>query len=638
MDITFSYFQELKNKKDLFLTIFLGLVFGLFTFNLERANYYLNDPSFNWIQPSLDMLFDALIAFTYIGIIIRIKNKTIMHSDSLLFALMGFTLIKTILYVTYPDVFKTVINAILFVLGLFIVICRNNYVCENSKDVSIKSYHSLVARKYDYFLILLLAFSLSYIFVYFIEAKTLFKDGLIYSIFSLFLAFNLVTTIFTLARGKKSKVSYIDAILKFEEYLLLFSFLIRYLFNDISDKTPIVNNYVMDQHLLFFLWAISLFTTIITIAIRSSFASLHVSCDYKGKSTSNYFGALFSKYHHSYLLFMGAMIFIDMNYMLDIESAQGGIIYKNVFKFSLDSTIRIPMFLNIIIFIIIGIMALYGLLKRGFLKREVNLFDASLFTLLIALLGCSFMFTNVKLNLLRGVFVFLPLLIVCGLIGFRIYQVDLLKQEEIHDDETVFHFKIVSKKNNIIENEVEVSESTPVIEVENTKENELETNQEENNNQLEDTNPKEDELETKEDEEEESKESSKEGNIDNPFAFNSNIKTMEEKIDLLSEEQKAYYDELKNYLLSFDFKDRILKKEETFRKKNLLFKIVIAGKSIRLHLPLKCAEFDVKRYHQKNYEEVKRFKEVPFGIVIRNKLNLKRAKELIDIALNNENK
>ena len=101
-----------------------------------------------------------------------------------------------------------------------------------------------------------------------------------------------------------------------------------------------------------------------------------------------------------------------------------------------------------------------------------------------------------------------------------------------------------------------------------------------------------------------------------------------------NETTKAFYSELKNYILSFKgVRARMSWRHESFNKgRTQLFKLKIRGKSICLYCALDPNEFDVNKYHQKTVD-AKVFEQVPMLVKIKSPGGLKRAKRLVDIVM-----
>lgn len=101
-----------------------------------------------------------------------------------------------------------------------------------------------------------------------------------------------------------------------------------------------------------------------------------------------------------------------------------------------------------------------------------------------------------------------------------------------------------------------------------------------------------------------------------------------------NETTKAYYSELKNYILSYKgVRARMSWRHESFNKgRKQLFKLKIRGKAICLYCALDPNEFDVNKYHQKAVD-AKVFEQVPMLVKIKSPGGLKRAKRLVEIVM-----
>ena len=97
---------------------------------------------------------------------------------------------------------------------------------------------------------------------------------------------------------------------------------------------------------------------------------------------------------------------------------------------------------------------------------------------------------------------------------------------------------------------------------------------------------------------------------------------------------KAFYSELKNYILSFKgVKARMSWRHESFAKgRQQLFKLKIRGKTICMYCALDPNEFDFNKYYHKAVE-AKMYEQVPMLVKIKSPGALKKAKKLVDIAM-----
>ena len=99
---------------------------------------------------------------------------------------------------------------------------------------------------------------------------------------------------------------------------------------------------------------------------------------------------------------------------------------------------------------------------------------------------------------------------------------------------------------------------------------------------------------------------------------------------------KEYYSELKNYIMSFKgVKSRFSWKFETFNKgRNPFFKIKLRGKTILLYCAIDPESIDKTKYRHEAIDN-KLFADVPTLLKIKAGLNLRRAKEVVDLVMQN---
>lgn len=113
-----------------------------------------------------------------------------------------------------------------------------------------------------------------------------------------------------------------------------------------------------------------------------------------------------------------------------------------------------------------------------------------------------------------------------------------------------------------------------------------------------------------------------------------NIKTKPFAVKMIntSEENKAWYNELKNALLKYEkVRPQYSKGGDGFKYKNkACAKIRIAGKTLRLYLDLNPLGYPQTKYHQKDVSDVKKYIRTPFMVKVKSDLGLRRALFLID--------
>lgn len=108
------------------------------------------------------------------------------------------------------------------------------------------------------------------------------------------------------------------------------------------------------------------------------------------------------------------------------------------------------------------------------------------------------------------------------------------------------------------------------------------------------------------------------------------------KLILSSDETKAYFAEMANYLLSFKkVKSRMSWKNLSFNHGRVpVSKFAMRGKTLWMYLALDPKEFIETKYGGEDFSGNVRYEEVPYAVKIKSKRGLKQAKELVDILMN----
>lgn len=108
--------------------------------------------------------------------------------------------------------------------------------------------------------------------------------------------------------------------------------------------------------------------------------------------------------------------------------------------------------------------------------------------------------------------------------------------------------------------------------------------------------------------------------------------TMTAKVLNAENDVKQIYNDIKNYLLSYKgIKSRYSSACESFRlSRKLMAKFVIIGRTVKLYLALDPNEFPNNIYHQKDESKKKAYIDVPFMVKVKSNLSIRKAKELID--------
>jgi hypothetical protein len=108
-------------------------------------------------------------------------------------------------------------------------------------------------------------------------------------------------------------------------------------------------------------------------------------------------------------------------------------------------------------------------------------------------------------------------------------------------------------------------------------------------------------------------------------------KTFSQRMADTTPENRAYYSEIKNELLSYKkVNDRYSRKCESFRTgRTLLAKIVLIGKTLRLYLALDPKDYEFNVYYHHDESDKKAYEEVPLMVKLQSDRGIKKAKRLI---------
>ena len=98
---------------------------------------------------------------------------------------------------------------------------------------------------------------------------------------------------------------------------------------------------------------------------------------------------------------------------------------------------------------------------------------------------------------------------------------------------------------------------------------------------------------------------------------------------------KEFYSGLRNELSSYiSVNERMMVACDQYKvKKTVIAKITLAGKVMKLYLPLNVNDYEQSKFHQNDVSEKKAYKDLPFMVKVNSKLGLKKAILLIgDVA------
>lgn len=105
-----------------------------------------------------------------------------------------------------------------------------------------------------------------------------------------------------------------------------------------------------------------------------------------------------------------------------------------------------------------------------------------------------------------------------------------------------------------------------------------------------------------------------------------------EKMLSLDAKTQEYYDKLNNAFCAMrKINARVSMKGVSYRLgRELVAKLTVRGKTLRLHLALDVNKFEQKVYFQKDLSDVKSYVEVPFAVKVKSDRGLKNALKLLD--------
>lgn len=108
-------------------------------------------------------------------------------------------------------------------------------------------------------------------------------------------------------------------------------------------------------------------------------------------------------------------------------------------------------------------------------------------------------------------------------------------------------------------------------------------------------------------------------------------KSFDFKMRGASDEVKSWFSGIKNELLSYKkVRSRISRSCNSFRRgRNLLVKINIVGKTLKIYLALDVNNYDYNRYRQKDVSDTRKYELVPFMIRVKSNRSYNRVLELI---------
>lgn len=623
-----TYFKSLFESTDVFLAILVGLICAAGFYYIDAHNLLsnLSNSVAKYIVPVLKSGLVIVFACLLAIIVPSLKESKVNKLDGILIAVLSCSIGALISFaVNNAQKFFIVLWAIILAISAIFLIIRVISVSLLSDDsdtfVNGKRYFSILARKYNLAVVYLVCAIVGLlVLANFSKLVSILNTNIIlYSIGGVAAAAGMVI-VYSVIMGKKTKINIVDVVLASLMVLLFLVagrlFLYRKVRNDV-------------------LWLIVAGAVSLTLLIRYLTVSVNIDCVLEKKGPRNYYGAFLDKHAVSLPIVLGG--FAGLSVILIGYKAN----FRDAFKDSFTGFLAI-LFIAITVFM--AVLLVIGLAKKGLTSKKINLIDFPLFVALFACLVASPLLI-IKFSIFRLCLVLVPFVIAASLSIVRIVKVELINPEVIKDDVVVVKLRIVNEDDGIhaycndkeiavIDNRTnkEVAEDNQVQQkevVEEKVEQHEEVVEETNDNiVLENENPVEEEIH---EEVESNVENLEETNTDEQIEPKLVIakRSFENKIKFTSSKTKNYYSIIKNELLAYRAKSKVSKKSENFRKKGLIAKISVSGKSLRVHLALDPKAFDVNKYHQIDLGEKKAYKDVPFTMKVRSDLACRRVCELI---------
>ena len=589
-----NYFKEITSGMDLFLAGILGVVFAFVLHLVQKLDIIiLFFNKLNLPRHIISYAYSGLKGaglFVVIAVVVSLfvnAFKRYVHKLDFVLILADFfvlTMLITTAVAIRGATFYYVVWGIALAFLAAITAIRFVRVNESSNEakLAVKDYMGAIARKYNFPLIVglgTLAGSALFLAVRHLDVTGIVKSiipalaGVKVLEIVFFLGFGLAALwlgycLITVMNGRRSKVSIADAIFfGVAVAAITCGYYFTFDFGAVRIRQILI-------------WAVLVFAAVAIVFVRSACVDSNIECDRTKKNSLNYYGAFFEKY--SFVLIAAAIFVFAGTLIHQVEFIPLAAIFAG--SNAAYTLINVA-------FIVYAIASTVALLVRGSLKSdEINLLDVNLFGL--GMVGVLF-FQDILFHFTAVKFVIWLLLLaaVAGLTALRVKNADLSQYHEVVAYEAPVAEEVaeeIVEETPVVEETVEeVVEESPVVEE-----------------------VAEEVVETKE------------------ISIHRHLYT--NKLKFIKHKTKVYYDSIKNLLLSYGIKNRISKKNESFRKKGLVAKISVSGKTLRVHLPLDPTAYDVNRYHQLDLSAKRAFKDVPFTLKVKSDLGYRRALELIN--------
>jgi len=607
-----NYFKEIVSGMDAFLAVFIGAIFCVSMFFVDHYNIInklVTSTRWNGFVTYFYQGFILVsIAIVLLVCIPMLGKKIVLRRDFLLISLDSLSLCSLLLAILRgkhaPK--EVIFWSVILGVGLVFTLIRILRVKEKGEEKFLtKIYFEGVAKKYNIDLLvisgaivgLLLSLWMHNVGINKIIATVLpFWGGLanaqrIGILCAVLFIVVIAVIIGTLCGSKKSKVGWTDAFLIFLAFTTIFLGA-----RAAYDYPKISTTYVAG-------WLIASVLVFALVVFKSLFTNPGKIEESKEKTSKNYYGSIFNKYSP----FLIIMIAVFLTAGLVIVDHYG---IRRIFNRSITAIIAVGTLLVYVLLLGLGIFRLF----KGDLKsKKVCLIDWLLviaqFNGLLVTLDLCLDYTVLKLVIWAILFV----AVIC-VIQIRIRH--LPAQERVVP---VLYNSYVEVENN------EYDYTSNPIPVEETKEE-----------------PKEEPVEptpvvetVEEPETDDDKDDAEEVktivDTDGKVFVIRYKKSFRAKLSLSSDEVEDYYNEIKNYLLSYRLSSRLSWNFESFNKgRKKCVKLNIRGKTLVMYIALDPTAYENTKYSFRVIEGSKKYADVPMMMKIRSRRGVKYAKELID--------
>lgn len=611
-----NYLKELKNNTSILLSVVLGIVFGLILTMVDKFNMvskfiarFVKDVRFfDGVMTGLYAIVLSVIAVLFLIFIINSFKKNVTKHDFVLlvydFGILSYFILSCAVLKTTGARF--VIILVLTIIAILLTVIRFFTVKETNEEKvnNVPMYRYMVFRNRYFIFIALLAvaigiglgFLINYvdfdaglgaILPFWNNLQKVQKIGVVGAVIATFtIGFNL----FSIVEGKSEKVSGIDLFLVFGTICSFFCGSVCFAF---AKSATTIGAHA---------WMIVTFAFAFTLIVRSLMVGTTNKFNDELTRLQKYLATTFKRFLVLLMVVIALLITRGFVYLDSIGLVS-----------FFDSTKNIVIsFAVLIASLAVVSVSICSIILKGLKSKQVIALDYTLFLSLF--IGFAMMYDLILAFSIAKLCIWLvAMIVVCFFICLRVKFNEIPLEEDkdviVEESQPVEEEIETVEEETVDDNVEEVEEPDEVEEVEETVEEVDDDTDDENTEVVEIPLEEKDRLVIK----------------------TSKFTT---KLKLCSDNTKEYYSTIKNALLSYGTHDRLSRKCESFRRKGLIAKITISGRTLRLHLaldPKNEEKFPINKYHQIDLGEKRQFTEVPFTLRVKSNRALKRALELIDL-------